>query len=223
MLGGCFEIPSDFYCSTQSQSTGLGFTYTEQEEAILAGKYCSKFKLSPELWNVIDRLLTVNPEERPRINDIMGFPWLKHGNEDSANSFRENDDNDDRYPDPTVILRMLGMGYKQQEVMDALREKKYDQDPTITSLEGFLHEVFEEGMDVTLISELRSLSLLRMLALAVVVGLNSVVTFHSPSDISEAGSTYWCQNTGGFFVASTRKETERATENSAASDLAAPS
>ncbi|OBS68311.1 hypothetical protein A6R68_03147 [Neotoma lepida] len=104
-----------------------GFTYTEQKEAILSGKYCSKFKLSPELWNVIDRLLTVNPEERPRINDVVGFPWLKHGDEDSASSFRENDHNDDGYPDPTVMLRMWGLGYKQQEVMNALREKKYDQ------------------------------------------------------------------------------------------------
>ncbi|XP_059116391.1 sperm motility kinase X-like isoform X2 [Peromyscus eremicus] len=102
-----------------------GTTFGMLKDKILAGKYPVNFKLSPELWDVIAKLLTVNPGERPRIGDVVGFQWLKHGNEGSPNPFREN--NEDSYPDPTVMVIMGVMGYKQGEIMEALREKKFDQ------------------------------------------------------------------------------------------------
>ncbi|XP_052578512.1 LOW QUALITY PROTEIN: sperm motility kinase X-like [Peromyscus californicus insignis] len=102
-----------------------GVTFVGLKEKILAGKYSVEFKLSPELWDVIAKLLTVNPGQRPRIDDVVGFQWLKHGNEGSPNPFRENDE--DSYPDPTVMVIMGVMGYKQGEILEALREKKFDQ------------------------------------------------------------------------------------------------
>ncbi|XP_036040099.1 sperm motility kinase X-like [Onychomys torridus] len=102
-----------------------GVTFGVLKDKILAGKYSVEFKLSPELWDVIGKLLTVNPRQRPRIDDVVGFQWLKHGNEDFPSPFREN--NEDSYPDPTVMVIMGVMGYKQGEVMEALREKKFDQ------------------------------------------------------------------------------------------------
>ncbi|XP_036040102.1 sperm motility kinase X-like [Onychomys torridus] len=103
----------------------MGVTFEILKEKILAGKYSVKFKLSPELWDVIGKLLTVNPGQRPRIDDVVGFQWLKHGSEGSPSPFRENDE--DSFPDPTVMVIMGVMGYKQGEVMEALREKKFDQ------------------------------------------------------------------------------------------------
>ncbi|XP_059116404.1 sperm motility kinase X-like [Peromyscus eremicus] len=102
-----------------------GVTFGVLKDKILAGKYSVEFKLSPELWDVIAKLLTVNPRQRPRIDDVVGFQWLKHGNEGSPNPIRENDE--DSYPDPTVMVIMGVMGYKQGEIMEALREKKFDQ------------------------------------------------------------------------------------------------
>nr|XP_042131174.1 sperm motility kinase X-like isoform X3 [Peromyscus maniculatus bairdii] len=102
-----------------------GFTFGALKEKILAGKYSVAFKLSPELWDVIAKLLTVNPGQRPRIDDVVGFQWLKLGNEGSPNPFRENDE--DSYPDPTVMVIMGVMGYKQGEILEALQEKKFDQ------------------------------------------------------------------------------------------------
>uniref|UniRef100_A0A8C8W1U4 non-specific serine/threonine protein kinase n=1 Tax=Peromyscus maniculatus bairdii TaxID=230844 RepID=A0A8C8W1U4_PERMB len=102
-----------------------GTTFGILKDKILSGKYSLEFKLSPELWDVIAKLLTVNPGQRPRIDDVVGFQWLKHGNEGSLNPFREN--NEDSYPDPTVMVIMGVMGYKQGEIMEALQEKKFDQ------------------------------------------------------------------------------------------------
>uniref|UniRef100_A0A8C9CS92 non-specific serine/threonine protein kinase n=1 Tax=Peromyscus maniculatus bairdii TaxID=230844 RepID=A0A8C9CS92_PERMB len=102
-----------------------GTTFGILKDKILSGKYSLEFKLSPELWDVIAKLLTVNPGQRPKIGDVVGFQWLKHGNEGSPSPFRENDE--DSYPDPTVMVIMGVMGYKQGEIMEALQEKKYDQ------------------------------------------------------------------------------------------------
>ncbi|XP_028719427.1 sperm motility kinase X-like [Peromyscus leucopus] len=102
-----------------------GVTFRGLKEKILAGKYSVEFKLSPELWDVIAKLLTVNPGQRPRIDDIVSFQWLKHGSEGSPNPFREN--NEDCYLDPTVMVIMGVIGYKQGEIMESLQEKKFDQ------------------------------------------------------------------------------------------------
>ncbi|XP_028724692.1 sperm motility kinase X-like [Peromyscus leucopus] len=102
-----------------------GTTFGILKDKILSGKYSLEFKLSPELWDVIAKLLTVNPGQRPRIDDVVGFQWLKHGSEGSPKPFREN--NEDSYPDPTVMVIMGVMGYKQGEIMESLQEKKFDQ------------------------------------------------------------------------------------------------
>lgn len=60
-----------------------GNIYTGLKQKITAGKYSLQLKLSPELWDMIAKLLTVNPGQRPRIDDVVSFPWLKHGSEGS--------------------------------------------------------------------------------------------------------------------------------------------
>ncbi|OBS80077.1 hypothetical protein A6R68_21721, partial [Neotoma lepida] len=91
-----------------------GDTYVASRQKILAGKYSLEFSLSLELWGMIARLSTVNPGVRTRIDAIVHFQCLKNGDEDSPKSFRENDD--DKYPDPTVMVMMRDMGYKQAEL-----------------------------------------------------------------------------------------------------------
>ena len=53
-----------------------GYSYEAIKQKIIAGKYPRSFSLSPELWDVIDNLLTVNPGERPTVHDIARFKWI---------------------------------------------------------------------------------------------------------------------------------------------------
>lgn len=80
-----------------------GYSYEATKQRILAGKYSVNFRLSSELWDVIARLLTVNPRERPRVHDIFTFKWLKHENEASPSSLVENTDSQ---PDPCLMVIM---------------------------------------------------------------------------------------------------------------------
>uniref|UniRef100_A0A8C6Q8F3 non-specific serine/threonine protein kinase n=1 Tax=Nannospalax galili TaxID=1026970 RepID=A0A8C6Q8F3_NANGA len=53
-----------------------GYTYEETRRRVLKGKYPMKFKLSPDLWEVITKLLTVDPRKWPTIGDIVNLSWL---------------------------------------------------------------------------------------------------------------------------------------------------
>lgn len=101
-----------------------GDSYEAIKQRILAGKYSVNFRLSSELWDVIARLLTVNPRERPRVHDIFTFKWLKHDNEASPSSLGENTDSQ---PDPCLMVIMGAMGYSPGDIRESLRQKKFDQ------------------------------------------------------------------------------------------------
>lgn len=83
-----------------------------------------KFRLSAELWDVIAKLLTVNPGERPTVHDIVRFKWLKQSNEASPGSLGENTNS---HPDPIIIDIMSDLGYNPGEIRESLQEKKFDQ------------------------------------------------------------------------------------------------
>lgn len=101
-----------------------GYSLEAMKEKIFAGKYPRSFRLSPELWDVIAKLLTVNPGERPTAHDIARFKWLKHDNEASHASPGENTES---HPDPIIMSLMGVMGYNPGEIRESLREKKFDQ------------------------------------------------------------------------------------------------
>jgi MAP/microtubule affinity-regulating kinase len=50
-----------------------GNYYEELKQKILAGKYSIKFKLSPELWDMVAKLLPVKPGQRPMVHDIVSI------------------------------------------------------------------------------------------------------------------------------------------------------
>jgi MAP/microtubule affinity-regulating kinase len=94
------------------------------KQKIFAGKYPRSFSLSPELWEVIAKLLTVNPGERPTVRDIARFKWLNHDNEASPASLGENTES---HPDPSIMVLMGVMGYNLGEIRESLQEKKFYQ------------------------------------------------------------------------------------------------
>ncbi|OBS66077.1 hypothetical protein A6R68_05383, partial [Neotoma lepida] len=64
--------------------------------------------------------MTVDPTKRPSIVEVMAHPWLHH-EEDTLISSAEIP----REPDPNLAFQMFLMGYKIQEIKDALIQKEY--------------------------------------------------------------------------------------------------
>lgn len=76
--------------------------------------------LSPELQDLLNQLMTVDPTQRPLIVEVMAHPWLRH-EKDSLISLAEIP----REPDPDIALQMFSMGFKIQEIKNALDQKQY--------------------------------------------------------------------------------------------------
>nr|XP_051685312.1 testis-specific serine/threonine-protein kinase 1 [Oryctolagus cuniculus] len=57
----------------------VGEDCVELRAAILSGYYRIPHYGNPELCNLVDSLLTRDPEARPTVADIMGHPWLHAG------------------------------------------------------------------------------------------------------------------------------------------------
>lgn len=64
----------------------VGEDFVELQAAILSGYYRIPHYGNPELCNLVDSLLTWDPEARPTAADIMGHPWLQAGHEAPATS-----------------------------------------------------------------------------------------------------------------------------------------
>ncbi|XP_062036086.1 serine/threonine-protein kinase MARK2-like [Lepus europaeus] len=62
----------------------VGEDFVELQAAILSGYYRIPHYGNPELCNLVDSLLTRDPEARPTAADIMGHPWLQAGHEAPA-------------------------------------------------------------------------------------------------------------------------------------------
>ncbi|MEJ1278879.1 hypothetical protein NN561_009803 [Cricetulus griseus] len=76
--------------------------------------------LSPELQDLLNRLMSVDPTQRPLIEEVVAHPWLRH-EEDSLTPLTEIP----REPDPNLAFQMFSMGYKIQDIKDALNQKEY--------------------------------------------------------------------------------------------------
>ncbi|XP_029416363.1 sperm motility kinase X-like [Nannospalax galili] len=100
------------------------YTYEGIKRRVLEGKYSMEFKLSPDLWEVIAKLLTVDPRKRPTIGDIMNFSWVENSDRSSLNLAVEDSDSQ---LDPIVMVIMNDMGYNSQEIEEALQKKKFNE------------------------------------------------------------------------------------------------
>lgn len=76
--------------------------------------------LSPELQDLLNQLMTVDPTQRPLIVEVMAHPWLCH-EKDSLISLTEIP----KEPDWEIAFQMFSMGYKIQEIKDTLNQKEY--------------------------------------------------------------------------------------------------
>ena len=75
-------------------------------------KYHFPYSLSETLADIVVQLLTVKPEQRPKINDIRQQQWLKPKEE-----FRKISHSLDALninPNPRVVVTMSSTGYNQE-------------------------------------------------------------------------------------------------------------
>ncbi|KAL1785722.1 sperm motility kinase X-like isoform X2 [Sigmodon hispidus] len=94
--------------------------HSKMKSLILSRNCCIPHHLSPELQDLLNQLMTVDPTKRPSIMEVMAHPWLHH-EEDTLISSAEIP----KEPDPNLSFQMFSMGYKIQEIKDALNQKEY--------------------------------------------------------------------------------------------------
>ncbi|XP_052049320.1 putative sperm motility kinase W [Apodemus sylvaticus] len=95
-----------------------GSTTKEMEEKIATGTYEIPSHVSGQLENLIHQMLTVSPEMRPSIEEIENHPWVKKS-EVKIPTMTE--------PDYHVIDKLGGMGFNENEILESLRSKKYNE------------------------------------------------------------------------------------------------
>nr|XP_004652112.2 sperm motility kinase 2B-like [Jaculus jaculus] len=96
-------------------------TLTELKEEIVKGDYQFPQALSEELKDLIRLLLTVDPERRPTTAEVINHPWLEQGQggSDSRPPLP-------RQPDTNIISAMEFMRFDADDIVEALRERRYD-------------------------------------------------------------------------------------------------
>lgn len=90
------------------------------KKEILSWSCWTPYHLSPELQDLLKRLMKIDPTMRPSIKDIMTHLWLCHV-PDTLSSSEEIP----REPEPNIAFGMFVIGYNIQELRYTLREWKY--------------------------------------------------------------------------------------------------
>ena len=97
--------------------------HSKIKHLILARSCWIPYHLSPELRDLLKRLMTIDPKMRPSIKEVLVHPWLCH-DQDPLRSSEEIP----REPESNLAFDMFLMGYNIKELREALRERKYNHD-----------------------------------------------------------------------------------------------
>ncbi|KAL1784307.1 sperm motility kinase X-like, partial [Sigmodon hispidus] len=99
-------------------------TYSQMKEKMLHPEYSIPSMLSQNIVNLIVQLFTVDPEQRPKICDIMQNQWLKGSEELSklTSSLETHPSNST----PRFVVAMWAMGYNAMDIRDSSSEKKFN-------------------------------------------------------------------------------------------------
>ncbi|XP_076423426.1 sperm motility kinase-like [Peromyscus maniculatus bairdii] len=94
------------------------------KEHILAANFKVPPHVSMDIYNVIVKLLIINPGRRPTIGQIMRFPIVRSS---EARSPPTSTQALPGTPSPSIVKAMTVMGYKSEEIVESLRDQKYNQ------------------------------------------------------------------------------------------------
>ncbi|KAF6082052.1 microtubule affinity regulating kinase 2 [Phyllostomus discolor] len=79
--------------------------------------------ISQEVQDLLQKMLTIDPSQRPTLDDIMKDTWVNMGEDEEMRPYSEPPWGD---IDPQVAKIMKGMGFKKREIRESLTQKKYD-------------------------------------------------------------------------------------------------
>lgn len=99
-------------------------TYSQMKEKMLSPKYSIPPTLSPNMTNLIVQLFTVDPDQRPKICDIVQHQWLRGG--EDLSRLVSSLEAYPSHPAPSIVVAMWAMGYNAKDIRDSLREKKFN-------------------------------------------------------------------------------------------------
>ncbi|XP_048193563.1 sperm motility kinase Z-like [Perognathus longimembris pacificus] len=99
-----------------------GSNSNQLREAIVHGRYEIPFHLSAKGQSIISQFLTVNPEYRPNIQQVMVHPWLAPIEEGSL----YQDEPLPNHLDPLVVTIMCDMGYTEHQIHESVTQRTFD-------------------------------------------------------------------------------------------------
>ncbi|XP_048193125.1 sperm motility kinase Z-like [Perognathus longimembris pacificus] len=99
-----------------------GSNSNQLREAILHGRYEIPFHLSAKGQSIISQFLTLNPEYRPNIQQVMVHPWLAPIEEGSL----YRDEPLPNHLDPLVVTIMCDMGYTERQIHESVIQSTFD-------------------------------------------------------------------------------------------------
>nr|KAF6374301.1 hypothetical protein mPipKuh1_009524 [Pipistrellus kuhlii] len=91
-------------------------------QRILDGHYKPPYYMSEAGRSFLQRLLTVDPDQRPTLEEAMRMPWMDLGPEDlPPDSEPPGED-----LDPQVVETMRGMGFREEDIRDSVAGQTFD-------------------------------------------------------------------------------------------------
>ncbi|XP_048189839.1 sperm motility kinase Z-like [Perognathus longimembris pacificus] len=98
-------------------------TYQQLRAKIINGQYEIPFYLTSKGLSILLKLLTVDPKQRPDIQQIMAHPWFDRVEEGSL--YPQEPLPDDL--DPTITTAMCAMGYTEPQIRQSVLHRAFDE------------------------------------------------------------------------------------------------
>ncbi|CAK6443130.1 unnamed protein product [Pipistrellus nathusii] len=91
-------------------------------ELIVEGHYQPPYYMSEAGRSFLQRLLTVDPDQRPTLEEAMRMPWLQVSPEDLLTDIEPPGED----LDPQVVKTMRGMGFREEAIRDSVAGQTFD-------------------------------------------------------------------------------------------------
>ncbi|XP_006759012.1 PREDICTED: serine/threonine-protein kinase MARK2 [Myotis davidii] len=101
-----------------------GKNFVRQREKILAGKFKVPHFLGRQGQSFLNKLLTVDPNQRPTMEEVMEDPWLNMGQEEEP--LRPYIEPPQEDLDPHVTEMMLDLGFKKDKIKQSVKQRTFN-------------------------------------------------------------------------------------------------
>nr|KAF6374272.1 hypothetical protein mPipKuh1_009495 [Pipistrellus kuhlii] len=115
-------LGASLYKAVMGRVPFLGYSKEKILELIVEGHYQPPYYMSEAGRSFLQRLLTVDPDQRPTLEEAMRMPWMDLGPEDlPPDSEPPGED-----LDPQVVETMRGMGFREEDIRDSVAGQTFD-------------------------------------------------------------------------------------------------